>query len=43
VNIGWDGYFQGELVDEGVYTWRIWGIYNNGKTFDLIGTFLLIR
>ncbi len=42
INIGWDGYFNGELVDKGVYVWRVSGKYNNGKKFEEFGNIALI-
>lgn len=43
VNIGWDGYKNGKLCDQGVYVWRAKGKYNNGKQFDMYGDVTLIR
>jgi hypothetical protein len=43
VNVGWDGYFDGELLKEGVYVWKVSGNYNNGKDFQEVGTVLLLR
>jgi|GEM_PF-1039523 len=43
INIGWDGYFDGELLKEGVYVWKVSGNYNNGKDFQEVGTVLLLR
>ena len=42
-DIGWDGYYQGELVEEDVYIWRVYGKYNNGRKFEKAGDVLLIR
>jgi len=43
VNIGWDGYINGRLAEQGVYVWRAIGKYTNGKVFDKRGTVTLIR
>lgn len=43
VNIGWDGYYKGELLNEGVYVYKVTGTYNNGKPFKKVGTVLLLR
>ncbi len=42
INIGWDGYFKGKLVEEGVYVYRISGKYNNGEPFSEIGSLIII-
>ena len=41
--IGWDGYYNGKLVDEGAYIWKVTGKLNNGKEFKKVGTMLLIH
>lgn len=43
IDIGWDGYFNGRLLDEGVYVWKVTGRYNNGKEYSKVGTVMLIR
>ena len=43
VNIGWDGYYNGNLLNEGVYVWKVSGTLNNGKPFKEVGTVLLLR
>lgn len=43
VNIGWDGYYNGTLLNEGVYVWKVTGTLNNEKPFKEVGTVLLIR
>ncbi len=43
INIGWDGYFQGKLVEEGVYVYQVSGRYNNGEAFSEIGNIVLIH
>ncbi|MCG8700239.1 MAG: immunoglobulin domain-containing protein [Bacteroidales bacterium] len=43
INVGWDGYYEGKLLDKGVYVWKVTGTYNNGKSFKKVGTVLLIR
>ena len=40
---GWDGYYQGEMLKEGVYVWKVSGLLNNGKPFVKAGTIILIR
>ncbi|MDA3953838.1 MAG: immunoglobulin domain-containing protein [Bacteroidales bacterium] len=42
-NIGWDGYYNGKLLSEGVYVWKVTGKYNNGKDFNKVGTIMLLR
>ena len=43
IEIGWDGYYQGQLVSEDVYVFRVTGILNNGRKFTETGDFLLMR
>ena len=43
IDIGWDGYFKGELAPEGVYIYKVTGRYNNGRAFEKTGDFILIR
>jgi len=40
---GWNGYFRGRLCDEGLYYYRIEGIYENGQPFMKIGDVVLLR
>ncbi len=43
VKIGWDGYINGRLAEQGVYVWRAIGTFTNGKVFDQRGTVTLLR
>lgn len=43
IKIGWDGYFNSKLCDQGVYIWRAIGKYTNGKAFDRKGNVTLLR
>ena len=43
INIGWDGYFKGKLVEEGAYVFKTFGKYNNGERFDFVGNIVLIH
>lgn len=43
ISIGWDGYYKGELLKEGVYIWKITGTFNNGKPFNKLGTVMLVH
>jgi len=42
VEIGWDGYYQGKLAEEGVYIYKVHGTFNNGTRFEKVGDFVLI-
>lgn len=42
INIGWDGYFKGKLVEEGAYVFRVVGKFNNGQQFNYFGNILVI-
>ena len=43
VNIGWDGYLDGQLASQAVYAWRCWGVFDNGKPFELVGDVTLLH
>jgi len=43
VNIGWDGYYKGELVNPGVYIWKVRGNFRNGEPFVKMGDVTLLR
>ncbi|MCF8226739.1 MAG: immunoglobulin domain-containing protein [Bacteroidales bacterium] len=43
INIGWDGYYKGKLVEEGAYVWKVSGKYNNGEPFEELGTVLVLH
>lgn len=43
VNIGWDGYHNNELCQQGVYIWKVTGTYNNGEPFSLAGDVTLLH
>jgi hypothetical protein len=40
--VGWDGYFDGKLAEEGVYVFRISGTYNSGEKFTQVGSVMII-
>lgn len=43
INIGWDGYFKGQLCNPGVYIWKIRGNFSNGEPFTKMGDVTLLR
>jgi PKD repeat protein len=43
INIGWDGYFKGQLCDPGVYIWKVRGNYLNGEPFMKMGDVTLLK
>jgi gliding motility-associated-like protein len=43
LEVGWDGYYQGKPAPEGVYIYKVHGVFNNGKRFEKVGDFVLIR
>ena len=43
VNIGWDGYLDGQLATQDAYAWKCWGIFSNGKPFELLGDVTLLH
>ncbi len=42
-HVGWDGYYQGELMPQNVYIWKAEGKFANGKTFEKMGDVTLVR
>lgn len=42
VNIGWDGYFKGQLSNPGVYIWKVRGSFRNGESFIKMGDVTLL-
>jgi PKD repeat protein len=43
VNIGWDGYYKGQLSEPGVYIWKVRGKFNNGEPFVKMGDVILLK
>jgi len=43
ISIGWDGYYNEQLMKQDVYIWKIRGKFNNGKTFVESGDVTLIK
>jgi PKD repeat protein len=43
INIGWDGYFKGQLSNPGVYIWKVRGNFRNGEPFIKMGDVTLLR
>jgi hypothetical protein len=43
VNIGWDGYYKGQIANPGVYIWKVRGSYRNGEPFVKMGDVTLLR
>jgi PKD repeat protein len=43
INIGWDGYYKGQLCDPGVYIWKVRGNYLNGEPFTKMGDVTLLK
>lgn len=42
INIGWDGYFKGQLSDPGVYVWKVRGNFISGEYFTKMGDVTLL-
>lgn len=40
--IGWDGYYQGEIAKQDVYIWKVKGSYSDGKGFSKTGDVTLL-
>ncbi len=43
INIGWDGYFKGQLSEPGVYVWKVRGNFMNGEPFTKMGDVTLLK
>jgi PKD repeat protein len=43
VNIGWDGYYKGQLSNPGVYIWKVRGSFLNGEPFIKMGDVTLLK
>jgi hypothetical protein len=43
INIPWNGYFKGELCQQGVYVWYVEGKYANGKVYKMVGDITLLH
>ncbi|MBL0765681.1 PKD domain-containing protein [Marivirga atlantica] len=41
--IGWDGYYKGQLMPQGVYVYRLELVYENGRRETKVGDITLIR
>lgn len=42
INIGWDGYYNGQLSNPGVYIWKVRGKFRNGEPFIKMGDVTLL-
>jgi len=43
LNIGWDGYYKGQLCEPGVYVYRARGRYANGEQYQKSGDVTILR
>ena len=43
INIGWDGYLNGQLCEPGVYIWKVRGNFRNGEPFTKMGDLTLLK
>jgi PKD repeat protein len=43
INVGWDGYFKGQLSNPGVYIWKVRGNFSNGEPFTKMGDVTLLK
>ena len=43
INVGWDGYFKGQLSEPGVYIWEVRGTYVNDQPFISRGDVTLLK
>jgi PKD repeat protein len=43
INVPWNGYYKGDLCQQGVYVWYVEGKYANGKPFKMVGNVTLLH
>ncbi len=43
INVGWDGYYKGQLSNSGVYIWKVRGNFTNGEPFTKMGDVTLLK
>jgi PKD repeat protein len=43
INYGWDGYYNGQLCDPGVYVWKVRGNFINSEPFTRMGDVTLLN
>lgn len=43
IEVGWDGWYRGELCTPGVYVWKVRGTYRNGQSFIMAGDVTLLN
>jgi hypothetical protein len=43
INIGWDGYNNGQLCEPGVYIWKVRVKFRNGEPFTKMGDVTLLK
>nr|MBA3900362.1 PKD domain-containing protein [Bacteroidota bacterium] len=43
INIGWDGYYRGELCKQDVYVWKIAVRFNDNRIYNKMGDITLLR
>ena len=43
INIGWDGYYRGELSAQDAYVWKIEATFLDGTTLNKVGDLTLLR
>ena len=43
INIGWDGYYRGELAQQDVYVWKVKVEFADGSTATKVGDLMLLR
>ena len=43
LEIGWDGYYKGQICSPGVYVWKVRGTYRNGLQIVMAGDIILLN
>jgi PKD repeat protein len=41
--MGWDGYYKGQICTPGVYVWKVRGTYRNGRQIVMAGDVILLN
>ncbi len=43
INVPWNGYYKGNLCQQGVYVWYVEGKYADGKPYKMVGNVTLLQ
>ncbi len=43
INVGWDGYYRGKIVNTGVFVYKVWATCSSGKEIKKVGDVTVYR